>query len=328
MCGESGVVYDFVIYQGKNTEIDKENKEVFGLGASVALHLANSVPPGSELYFDNFFSSYHLFQMLTKKSAFAASTVRVDRFVKPPFMTTKELKDRGHRAMQEVTSQDRAVTLVRWNDNQPVTLASNFVGIGKTETVIRWDKDRKAFVEVSRPDVVGLYNKSMGGVDKIDFLVVIYRTFIRSRKWPLRIIFHLIDLAICNSWLEYRKDCETCNVRKNMVMDLLQFRMSVVYSLGLVGSTNSARKRGRPKLQDEEMPSTPPPAPSARCESRPIAAVRLDTVDNFPIHSNKKEAGRCKKPQCKGKSHIRCDKCEVYLCLSKDRNCFRSFHMT
>ncbi|KAG8334165.1 hypothetical protein J6590_096542 [Homalodisca vitripennis] len=61
-------------------------------------------------------------------------------------------------------------------------------------------------------------------------------------------------------------------------------------------------------------------------ESRPSKAVQFDTDDHLPVHSGKKEAGRCKSKGCKGKSHFRCQKCDIYLGLSKDRNCFFDFH--
>jgi hypothetical protein len=98
------------------------------------------------------------------------------------------------------------VALVKWYDNRPVALASNFVGIGKADEVRRWDKKTNSYIMVHRPEIVKLYNASMGGVDKIDQLISLYRTFIKSRKWPLRMISHAFDLAIVNSWLEYRRD--------------------------------------------------------------------------------------------------------------------------
>lgn len=54
----------------------------------------------------------------------------------------------------------------------------------------------------------------MGGVDKLDFLLKIYRTFIKSKKWTLRVMTHCIDMALANSRLEYKKDCEQLQVKK------------------------------------------------------------------------------------------------------------------
>jgi hypothetical protein len=58
-------------------------------------------------------------------------------------------------------------------------MASNNMGIGGTDTCRRWNRATK----VAKPEVVKQYNAHMGEVDTLDFLVSIYRTFIRSRKW-------------------------------------------------------------------------------------------------------------------------------------------------
>ncbi|KAB0804468.1 hypothetical protein PPYR_01438 [Photinus pyralis] len=103
-------------------------------------------------------------------------------------------------------TEDNKIAAVRWFDNKVVNMASNFAAIEPTDTVKRWGKKQKAYVQIQRPLVIALYNKSMGGVDKSGFLVSLYRTFIRSRKWTLRVIFHYFKASVCNSWLEYRRD--------------------------------------------------------------------------------------------------------------------------
>lgn len=327
LCGANGSVYNFLFYQGKSTELNRDNMELYGLGPSVVLHLIEAnIKPGSELYFDNYFSSYNLMQLLKMKGIRSAATARVDRFAKPPF--SDELKNKPRGAMQEVVSCDRDVVMVRWMDNKPVNMVSNFVGIGDVDVAKRWEKREGKYIDVERPEIIKLYNKSMGGVDKMDFLIAIYRTFIRSRKWPLRVIFHLVDVSICNSWLEYRTDCADCGVAKKDVMDLLAFRMSIVDSLLQEGTVTPSRKRGRPSVEEaEEYERNLPRMPRRDCESRPTEGVRNDPEGHFPIHCGKKEAGRCKKAGCKGRSHFRCERCKIYLCLSSSRNCFRDFHV-
>ncbi|KAJ8953511.1 hypothetical protein NQ318_023634 [Aromia moschata] len=154
-------------------------------------------------------------------------------------------------------------------------MASNFIGVGNTD-------------KVRRPEIIKKYNASMGGVDKVDFLIGLYRIFIRSRKWTLRLIFHAIDMAICNSWLEYRKDAEKLNIKN--IYDLLYFKLEIGNSLINCGKPSAERKRGRPSLQDlEENASI---EKRAKVEVRPSTNVRLDTVDHLPIHNGHKEAGR------------------------------------
>jgi len=102
----------------------------------------------------------------------------------------------------EIVSGEGDVVVTQWSDNRTVLLASNFVGKGTVDQVRRWSKVEKDYVHVSRPEVIRLYNSSMGGVDKMDFLLQLYRIFICSRKWPLRVIFHFMSVAVNNSWLD------------------------------------------------------------------------------------------------------------------------------
>lgn len=103
-------------------------------------------------------------------------------------------------------------------------MGSNFITSGEPENIKRWDKKNWQFIDVERPDIVGLYNKSMGGVDVHDQLVSFYRIFIKSRKWTFRIVVHSFDMAAVNSWLEYRRDALDHGLAKNGTMDLLEFR--------------------------------------------------------------------------------------------------------
>lgn len=52
--------------------------------------------------------------------------------------------------------------------------------------VERQDQKKGSFVKIEHPEVVLGYNLAMGGVDKLDQLISLYRRDIRSRKWTLR----------------------------------------------------------------------------------------------------------------------------------------------
>ena len=43
----------------------------------------------------------------------------------------------------------------------------------------------------------------MGGVDKAEMLLSLYRTKVRSQKWYHCIVFHLVSLALINSFTIY-----------------------------------------------------------------------------------------------------------------------------
>lgn len=325
LCGKSGMAYDFLIYQGATTELDPDNLKKFGLGASVVLHLVKRIDnEGHKLYFDNYFPSYQLLQILKANKIFAAGTIRINRFSNPPVLGDKELKRMGRGSYDEVTSGDGDVVLVKWLDNRSVVLASNFIGSGNIDEVSRWDKGKKKYISVTRPEIVKLYNHSMGGVDLLDQMIGLYRIYIRSRKWTLRVIFHAVDLAVVNSWFEYRRDCERLQVPKKKQLELLDFRLYLADCLCKVGKEAVNNKRGRPSS------GTPEPTRNKitkrNDEIRPLPDVRHDTVDHLPFLDGNQEGKRCKYNKCNKKTHFYCKKCNVHLCIKKDRNCFVGFH--
>lgn len=55
----------------------------------------------------------------------------------------------------------------------------------------------------------------MGGVDKIDQIISTYRTFIKSKKWTLRLITQAFDMVVANCWLQYLEDTKLLKVQKN-----------------------------------------------------------------------------------------------------------------
>lgn len=69
--------------------------KTFGSVATMVLHLANRIDrPGTKLFFDNYFSTFTVFEVLMHKKIYAAGTVRLDRFAKPPFSSDTEVKKR------------------------------------------------------------------------------------------------------------------------------------------------------------------------------------------------------------------------------------------
>ncbi|XP_050302044.1 piggyBac transposable element-derived protein 1-like [Anthonomus grandis grandis] len=112
-------------------------------------------------------------------------------------------------------------------------MASTSLGSAPVTEVRRWDKKNNKYLLVSCPNSVTSYNHSMGKVDMCDRLISYYRICMRTKKWPVRVFWHFVDLAITNSWVEYRQDCFARGDRKNSIMDLLEFKLYIGKSLAL-----------------------------------------------------------------------------------------------
>ncbi|XP_047107926.1 piggyBac transposable element-derived protein 3-like [Schistocerca piceifrons] len=224
LCGKRGQAYDFILYQGASTEFET--------------------------------SLLKLFQALKQEKICAAGTVRVNRFANLPLIPDKEAMKKERGFSEEIFRADDII-LVKWVDNKTVVLGSNFTGKGEIDKVERWDKKESKYVTIARPELVKCYNHGMGGVDLFDQLMPYYRIFIKSKKWTLRAIFHAVDFAVVQRWLEYRKNANAVGLPTKKIMDLLDFRMKLADVLVLSGMDTSNRKWGRPS-------ATPPDTPVQR----------------------------------------------------------------
>jgi len=165
LCGQSGIVYNMILYQGVSTNINKDLQKNFGLGGAVVLDLTKHLTPNRHfLFFDNFFSSYNLFYALTARQTYAAGTIRINQFFNPPVLSDKIIMKMGRGTSYEVTST-LGIGQLKWCDNKAITMASNFITSGNPESVSRWDKKNKQYINIERPKIIKLYNKSMLGVD-------------------------------------------------------------------------------------------------------------------------------------------------------------------
>ncbi|XP_068082886.1 nose resistant to fluoxetine protein 6 [Anabrus simplex] len=216
-------------------------------------------------------------------------TCRINRFASPPVISDSDAKKKGRGHRDQLVSNDDVV-MAMWMDNSSVVLTSSFVGIGTEDTVLRCDPKIINYVDLTRTEIVKLYNHGMGRVDLVDQLISLYRINIRSRKWTLGMFFHAVDLVLCISWIEYRRDSELSGVPKKQVMDLLHFRMLVAESLLKVGKAVYTKKRVRRSLEQEVESA---PTQRRRGEIRPKVEVQKNLTDHMPQHNKQKEAGRC-----------------------------------
>ena len=110
----------------------------------------------------------------------------------------KDLTKKGRRAFEELVSPEETkdICYVKWHDNKNVNLVSNFARASPVTRVERFDNKQKKIIEVPCPDIVQKYNKSMGGVDLADSLIALYRISLRSKKYYMRLIFHMLDIPV------------------------------------------------------------------------------------------------------------------------------------
>ncbi|XP_050293853.1 piggyBac transposable element-derived protein 3-like [Anthonomus grandis grandis] len=91
LCGSSGILYDFIIYQGSTTELDSQQLDVFGSGAAVVLKLSERISHP---------------RYLRNRQIYTTCTARAERFKNSPFSSDKDMKIKGRGCSEEIISGD------------------------------------------------------------------------------------------------------------------------------------------------------------------------------------------------------------------------------
>lgn len=317
-----GKVIDFEIYQGIDTPFQDKS---LGLGPAVVLHLSQSIPEGSVLFFDRYFTTVSLLDRLLSKGIKSTGTIMSNRLKNVHFSQDKKFQ-RG--IWEEFTRCDNQISVTKWKDSKCVTLISTATGAEPYSIVKRWSKTENKEIEIPCPDVVKSYNQYMGGVDVCDQQMECYRTWIKTRKWTLKVALHFIDLSIVNAWMEYREDSQKLRKRNNDIMDLMHFKISVAREW----LTKSPKKRAflseESNSSDTEENQTTIQRPQNYRAPVPPKTKVNDGFEHWPEVCNIPNPKCCRMKGCKGRSRTKCTKCDIYLCLTAKKNCFKIFHET
>jgi len=316
IASKSGIVHEFKIYVGKGTI--QESHMGLGLSGDIVMRLLDCVPKfeNHKVAFDNWFNSY----ALQCRSNFAGiqciGTVRENRTGNCKFTSDGNMKVNGRGTYEYKVDTTNNIFGCKWFDNKFVHMLSNYMGAEPTDIVQRWSVSSKKYVPVVRPACIKEYNNFMGAIDLHDMLVELYRTENKVKRYYLRIVHHLLDMCAVNAWLLYRHHCKQLNIVKYKSM--LQFKSDTAEGLLRAGKDKLKKQKGRPSLRTP----TPPTKRRRLFAARPSEDVRFDNVDHWPNPTDERQ--RCK--HCSNYSRMKCIKCDIYLCLNKNKNCFRLFH--
>ena len=132
----------------------------------------------------------------------------------------------------------------------------------------------------------------------------------------MRFVFHMLDMAIVNSWKLYRRDAEDLNLPEKDILSLASFKLSVANALLQKGKAQTG-KRGRPFSDSQR-------TIKKRARSGPENIIRFDQTGHFLVLEEKRN--RCKNSECTGKTRYACKKCKVNLCITVTSNCFSAYH--
>ena len=319
--GETGICYDFIFYTGKG------DKTEHGFCTNIVISLCETVPRsiGHQLFCDNFYTTIQLQVELMKLGIFCVGTIRPNRLQSLSMRDGEDLSREGRGSMDYRVAEVDGVQLcaTRWFDNNAMNCLSTIHGCEPIDSVRRWSTKEKKHIQIQRPNVIKAYKQHLGGVDLIDMLIALYRIKVRSKKYYIKIIFHLIDLSIVNAWLLYRRHCTQNRLGKKDVLTLLEFRIDVATVLLKPIAPERPKQRGRPSRQLASMSGESSRKPRSTTVRHPRPNERKDGFDHWPSSTTK---GRCRYQGCQGYSTILCSKCKVRLCLNRRNDCYRRYH--
>jgi len=277
LCDSTGYMYDMKVYLGK------DRQHVTATHVTVTELTRMIEGRGHKLYMDNFFSSPELFGDLMKKQIYCCGTVRPNRRGMPQDIRPKTTKlKRGD--LQVRTRAD--LTALLWRDKRDVCMLTNIHNAPAEGNF--FNEGGKAI----KPQIVMDYNHHMGYVDKGDRMVNSYSIGHRTFKWMKKLFFHLLDLAILNSYILH----SSCGGKK---MSHRDFR----YTL----ARNMLAHAG---------PERRVPRPLGRQPNVESHVVRLEVCGSkhWPIPSETQlRCHMCKARGVKQKVFVKCRKCEVGL---------------
>ena len=304
MSNPLGYCIQFRTYSGKDTQLSEYGDTGLGLGAAVVAKLVQSLfsqeESGSNYHvvMNNFFTSPGLLRHLREKSIAATGTVRTCRMENPPLKSIEEV-NKLERGASDVSVQTKSnIAAIRWKDNKVVNVLSTFVGKNSQKMEKRYSQKEKKSITVPQPNVINVYNRYMGGVDRMDQNISCYMVHLRSKKWWWPLFRFCIDLAANNAFQLYKLHKLDAGETR---MDVLCFRRAIVESYY--------------HLHRKSIP--PPLFPGPRVTPR--KHVKESSGNHWTIKGSQR---RCAKKGCSGTSVYCCEICNVGL----HPQCFKAYH--
>nr|XP_033952326.1 piggyBac transposable element-derived protein 3-like [Pseudochaenichthys georgianus] len=326
-----GFIHDMVLYQGKTTleahgvPLTPE-QQAMGATSQIVSVLASTMssPSTTAIFADNFFTSLELVRYLRDQNCRYTGTAMDNRIGKPPLKSIKEMEKKAvPRGTCDYIMSDDGILAVRWKDNRTVSLLSTDMGVEPMSSVIRYCSETKTKEPVSCPAVIRTYNANMGGIDKSDMLVHLYRTPMKSKRWYMRMFAYAIDVSLTNAWIMYRRDCKALGVNG---VPLKSFRIQVFRAASNQWPVKSSSRRSSSSLVESMTVADPQPVRGHRSHT-PNVAVRFDpSLFHAPVHANRLTCKYCSRKGNIVRSNVVCRVCKVHLCMNAERNCFVSYH--
>lgn len=250
---------------------------------------------GRNITADNWFTSLKLVRQLIEKKLSYVGTVRKNKRELPPMFASP----RNRSCFSSIFGYTKDETLVSYVPK-------------KGKTVLMLSSMHTSSKEVSdepekKPEVILFYNKTKSGVDVIDKLCATYNVARSTRRWPMVIFYHLMNIAGVNSRIIFLANKNKIATRRDYLKELAQ---SLVEDQLKIRAQSTSLPVEIKNMLEKYKPQEPEPETS--------------------ITSKKRRCQPCYRQTKKSKSTIySCEKCNTSLCLKQHtkilcESCFNS----
>nr|XP_053627819.1 piggyBac transposable element-derived protein 4-like isoform X2 [Cherax quadricarinatus] len=300
---ETGLVLDFIVYNGRNT-LNNAGQKLDISGDIVRKMIEPYLGKGHTLFTDNWYTSPMLADFLRVNKTDVCGTVRRNRKHMPRFSGGS-----ADGAVQVFHANDTMA--LQWHDKRDVTLLST---IHRNEMVQTDEVSRDTNELTVKPAAVIDYTKNMQLIDKCNIHIGFVDCVRRSRKWYTKLFFHLVDIAMLNAYNMYQ-------IKTGKRPPFADFTLMVIKQIVKKYHVTTV-----PAPQQQ-------PAPQQRLEEKAIDRLQPNSHFLMLLPSTQKKKyfqKRCfvcahstRRPQQRKDTRYMCEQCGVALCFSP---CFKEFH--
>lgn len=292
---KTNYVLDFIIYTGQKTNITKSNTAIGISGDVVMTLLQPYLGKGHALITDNWYTSPGLYTLLHENKTNAFGTVRRNRKEMP------HMEEKLKRGEMCYRSTDILLAM-KWHDKKEVWMLSSAHAAALIETEKR---DYRSGLYKKKPSCIVDYNSNMGAVDRVDMILSTLNSLRKTIKWYKKLFFHLLDLAVYNAYILYKKSTPSKQKFSEFHLTLIREILRKYFQRRSNVGGGKRKSEDLPfRLIDRHFPS--------KCPNR------ADTTQ-----LSRRKCVVCVKHKRRSDTRYECKKCDVGLCID---NCFEIFH--
>lgn len=303
LCTTKGYTCNIDIYKGKQAEEANMTK----LQTLVFRLLSPFLDKGHHAIMDNYYNSVPLTNKLLDRKTHTTGTLRSNRRGNPKEITTKKLQRGEHKWLRK-----GKVYVSKWKDKREVLMITSKFHPEMIQTTNSYNQTK------IKPKEVSEYNLNMAGVDRSDQLTSYYSCPRKSIRWYKKVMFHLIDVTVVNSFLLYREITKSkmnlLSFREAIIKGLLEISANVKDGRKLVkrGAINNPRECSKPSLIGPQL-------------ALQHILEKIPLPEGYSRKSYFLRCRQCSKNGKRGQTSWRCSACEDKppLCVG---TCFANFH--